>query len=341
MPIPYNDISAVTVNYIVPELVDNYYKVSPVFVLVFKGESVRGFPGGNQIQQPIQYAPLKAGAFAPGGTFDIIYVNTDTAMTFNVKFYYANVTIQGTQLPLNRGDCAVMSFVEEKMINGSQALAAALAGDMYGDGQGTVTSQIALDGFLAAYDDGTNYPSYGGLSRAAIGSGANSGINGYYQNVAGPLSIPTLQKAYGQATFGNKQPNLLTTTQAIYNSLYNKMVPAQRVMDTTSDLFSIGFQALRFNNQQLVVVEPQCLEPDREQVARGVHDALRWHHLVVERVVDGLSRGQQVRLLVAERRLPIRLLQRRDAQRAGHVLVVAVAAAVGAGAEGCTQQPAV
>jgi len=253
MPLPYNDITAVTVNDIVPELVDNYYKVSPPFVLVFKGETVKPFPGGNQIQQPIQYAPLKAGPFAPGGTFDISYVNTDTAMTFNVKYYYANVTIQGTQLPINRGSNAIMSFVEEKMINGSQALAQALAQDLYGDGQGTVTSQIALDGLLAAYDDGTNYPSYGGLSRAAVGSGANNGINGYYLNVGGPLAIPTLQKAYGQATLGNKQPNLLATTQLVYNSLYAKMVPAQRVMDTNSDLFSIGFQALRFNNQRLVV----------------------------------------------------------------------------------------
>src|ERR1035438_7913039 len=115
MPIPYNDISAVTVNYIVPELVDVYYKVSPVFVLVFKSETVKGFPGGNQIQQPIQYAPLKAGAFAPGGTFDISYVNTDTAMTFNVKFYSANVTLRGTQLPLNRGDCAVMRSEERRV----------------------------------------------------------------------------------------------------------------------------------------------------------------------------------------------------------------------------------
>ena len=253
MPLPYTDITAVTVNEIVPELVDNYYKVSPAFVLIFKGDTVRPFPGGNQIQQPIQYAPLKAGAFAPGGTFDISYVNTDTAMVFNVKYYYANVTIQGTQLPLNRGTNAAMSFVEEKMVNGSQALAQALASDLYGDGQGTVTSQIAIDGLLAAYDDGTNYPSYGGLSRAAIGSGANVGINGYYANIAGPLSIPALQKAYGQATFGNRQPNLIATTQSIYNQLYNKMVPAQRVMDTTSDLYSIGFQALRFNNQRLVV----------------------------------------------------------------------------------------
>ena len=253
MPLPYNDISAVTVARIVPELVDNYYKVSPVFVLVFKGETVMPYPGGTQIQQPIQYAPLKAGPVAPGGTFDISYVQTDTAMTFIPKTYYANVTIQAQQLMFNRGEQAVMSFVEEKMVNGSQALAQALASDMYGDGQGTVTPQIALDGFLAAYDDGTNYPSYGGLSRAAIGNGANTGINGYYKNVGGPITIPTVQTAYGQATFGNKQPNLIATTQSIYNQLYNKMVPAQRVLDTNSELFSIGFQALRFNNQRLVV----------------------------------------------------------------------------------------
>ena len=118
---------------------DEYYKVSPVFVLIFKGETVRPFPGGLYIQQPIQYAPLKAGPFAPGSTFDISYVQTDTAMTFAVKFYYANVTIQGTQLPINMGSNAVMSFVEEKMVNGSQALAQALATDIYNDGQGTVS----------------------------------------------------------------------------------------------------------------------------------------------------------------------------------------------------------
>jgi len=255
MPLPYSDISAVTVNHIVPEIVDEYYKVSPVFVLIFKGETMRPFPGGNQIQQPIQYAPLKAGPFAPGGTFDISYVQTDTAMTFNVKYYYANVTIQGTQLPLNRGDEAIMSFVEEKMVNGSQALAQALATDIYNDGQGVVSSQIALDGLLAGYDDGTNYPSYGGLARAAIGSGANTGINGYYQNVGGPLSLTALQKAYGQATFGNRQPNLISTTQAIYNSIWNKMVPAQRVNDNimVDAAQNIGFNAFRFNNQRLVV----------------------------------------------------------------------------------------
>lgn len=255
MAININDISAVTKQEIVPELVDEYYKVSPVFVLIFKGATVRPFPGGTYIQQPIQYAPLKAGPFAPGSTFDISYVQTDTAMTFAVKYYYANITIQGTQLPLNMGSNAVMSFVEEKMVNGSQALAQALIQDTYNDGQGTVSSQIALDGLLAGYDDGTNYPTYGGLPRAAIGSGASTGINGYYQNVAGSLALTVLQKAYGQATFGLRQPNLIATTQSIYNQIWNKLIPAQRINDNfmVGEAQNVGFQAIRFNNQRLVV----------------------------------------------------------------------------------------
>jgi hypothetical protein len=253
MALTYNDISAVTTSHIIPEIVDEYYKVSPVFTLIFKGEGQKAFPGGLQIQQPIQYAPLKAGAFAPGSTFDISYVQTDTAMAFNVKFYYANVTLRDTDMVLNRGSDAVIPYVQEKMVNGSQALVQALISDFYGDGQGTVTSQIALDGILAGYDDGTNYPSYGGISRAAIGSGANTGINGYYQNVAGPLSLTALQKAYGQATFGNHQPNLLATTQTIYNGIFNKLTPMQRVTDATPDLVSYGYEAIRYNNRRLVV----------------------------------------------------------------------------------------
>src|SRR5271166_2727959 len=202
MALTYTDISAVTVNYISKKFIDNYYKVSPVFVKVFKGICEKDFDGGVQIQVPFQYAPLKAGPFAPGSVFDISYVDTQTAMYFNVKYYYSNVTIQGTQLPLNRGEAAVMNYIEPKMVNAEQALAQALIQDFYKDGQGTSSSVIALDGILAGYDDGTNYATYGGVTRSAIGTGASQGINGYFFNNGGtswPFSLQQLQTAYGQA----------------------------------------------------------------------------------------------------------------------------------------------
>jgi hypothetical protein len=260
MALTYGDVSAVTVNYISKKFIDNYYKVSPVFVKVFKGICEKDFDGGVQIQVPFQYAPLKAGPFAPGGVFDISYVDTQTAMYFNVKFYYSNLTIQGTQLPLNRGEAAVMNFIEPKMVNAEQALAQALIQDFYKDGQGTQSSQIALDGILAGYDDGTNYASYGGITRSAIGTGASVGINGYFfsnSSTNWPFSLQQLQIAYGQATFGTNQPNLITTTQSIYNSFWAKMLPIQRTTSTDPDLQGAGFKSFLFNGMS-VVVDQYC-----------------------------------------------------------------------------------
>lgn len=267
MALTYNDISSVTVNYVSEEMVDNYYKVSPTFVKVWKGGAMaKPFPGGNQIQVPFQYAPLKAGPFPPGGTFDIGYVETQTAMTFNVKYSYASITVQGTQLPLNRGAAAIMNFLEPKVVNAEQALAQSLITQFFADGQGTVTPLIALDGILAGYDDGTNYASYGGITRSAIATGASVGISGYYfGNLTGspvaatnwPFSLQQLQVAFGQATFGPNQPNFIATTQTIYNSFWAKMLPMQRTYEIDPDLQGAGFRSFKFNGMS-VVVDQYC-----------------------------------------------------------------------------------
>lgn len=261
MPLTLSDVTAVTVNYISKEFIDSYYKVSPTFVKVWKGGSMgKVFPGGNQIQVPFQFAPLKAGPFPPGGVFDISYVETQTAMTFNVKFSYANVTVRRTDFVLNRGAEAAMNFLEPKVVNAEQALAQSMITQYFADGQGTVTPLIALDGILAGYDDGTNYASYGGITRSAIGVGASVGINGYFFNngaVNWPFSLQQLQVAYGQATFGPDQPNFIATTQSIYNAFWAKMLPMQRTYETDPDLQSAGFRSFRFNGMS-VVVDQYC-----------------------------------------------------------------------------------
>lgn len=261
MPLTYGDVTAVTVNYISDDFIDNYFKVSPTFVKVWKGGSMtKPFPGGNQIQVPFQFAPLKAAPFPPGGVFDISYVETQTAMTFNVKYSYANVTVRRTDFVLNRGAAAVMNFLEPKIVNAEQALAQTLITQFFGDGQGTVTPLIALDGILSGYDDGSNYPSYGGITRSAIGVGASVGINGYFFNngaVNWPFSLQQLQVAYGQATFGPSQPNFIATTQSIYNSFWAKMLPMQRTYEIDPDLQGAGFRSFKFNGMS-VVVDQYC-----------------------------------------------------------------------------------
>ena len=257
MALTYNDVSALTTNYISDEFVDSYYKVSPTFVKVWKsGAMAKPFPGGLQIQVPFQFAPLKAGPFPPGGAFDISYVETQTAMTFNVKYSYANITVRRTDFALNRGAAAVMNFLEPKVVNAEQALAQTLITQFFEDGQGIVSPLIALDGILAGYDDGNTYTSYGGITRSAIGVGASTGINGYFysnSSTSWPFSLQQLQVAYGQATFGPDQPNFIATTQSIYNSFWAKMLPMQRTTAVDPELQGAGFTAFKFNGMSVVV----------------------------------------------------------------------------------------
>jgi len=135
-----------------------------------------------------------------------------------------------------------------------------LAQDTFRDGQGVVSGVNALDGLLAANDDGTTYPQYGGLARAGIGTGPNAGINGYAQVVNAPISVQLLQQSIGNGSFGNIQPNLVFTTQNIWDTLWMRMFPAQRIMDDDPGTTSFGPTSLKFYGNKRVMVD-QYISP--------------------------------------------------------------------------------
>lgn len=252
MALTYDDISSKTNKFIVPRLVDNVYKSSPVLTRL-RTNNMERFEGGTTIRHPIMYAELRGGAFTRGGTFDISYVQTDTALEVNVKYYYVNATLFGTDNVLNRGPEAAMSYVETKLVNAAGKMAKLLGTDLFLDGTGTNSSIIQLDGMQQALDDGTTYTTYGGITRTDIASGANVGINGYKNAAIGNLSLAAVQTAYGATWFGNEHVDLIPTTQPVWDILWNKIQPQQRFLEESSDVAKIGFQALRYNGASIVV----------------------------------------------------------------------------------------
>jgi len=250
----YNDLTSVTYQYIIPTVQDVYFKVSTIFPFLFRPGNFKTF-SGTQIQVPLQYAPLKGGPTVDGGTFDISYAETDTAMVFVPKEYYTSVTLSRQRIALNQGEAAAISYVQIKMTNLYQSMMQYLAQDTFRDGQGTVSGTNALDGLLAANDDGTNYPTYGALARAGIGTGANAGINGYYLAVNAPISVQILQAAIGNGSFGNIQPNLMFTTQNIWDTLWLRMLPAQKIMDEDPGVVSFGAASLKFYGNKRIMVD--------------------------------------------------------------------------------------
>jgi len=253
LALTYDDITSKTNKFIVPRLVDNVYKSSPVLTRL-RTKNMEQFAGGQTIRHPIMYAQLKGGAFTRGGTFDISYVQTDTALEVNVKYYYVNATLFGTDNVLNRGPEAAMSYVETKLVNAAGKMALLLGTDLFLDGQGTNSGIINLDGFQSAIDDGTTYTSYGGITRsdiAAVGTD-NTGINSYVATVA-TLSLAAVQTAYGSCWFGNEHIDLMPTTQTVWDIFWNKIQPQQRFMEMDTDVGKIGFQSIRYNGASVVV----------------------------------------------------------------------------------------
>lgn len=253
------EVNAYTSTYIVPKSTDVIYKNSPVFTRLSNRNAER-FPGGTEIQRPIMYAELNGGTFTKGSTFDISFVQTDTAFQLNIKGYEVNITLYGWDDILNRGPEAAFSQVETKMNNAAMKMAKLLATDMYLDGgntrsSGSNTSTVqALDGFQAWYDDGTLYTSIGGITRSDLAAaGVISGANAYTQTGVNTFQLATIQTAYGNAWFGSDHPDLICATQNGWNNFWNSIQPLQRYMDTASDLGKIGFQTFRFNGAEVVI----------------------------------------------------------------------------------------
>lgn len=251
MALTLDDITSKTNKFIVPALVDSVYKSSPLFTRLRTNNMMR-FEGGTLIQHPLMYAKLKGGAFGRGQTFDTSYVQTDTALQVNVKNYYVSATLFGTDSVLARGPEQAMSYIDSKMVNAAGRMAELLGTDAFLDGQGTNSSTLALDGLVASIDDGNQFASYGNITRADIATGANVGINAYYASVA-TLALSNVQTAYGACWFGAERPDLIITTQAIWDIFWNKLQPQQRFQEESSDVAKIGFQSLKFNGASVTV----------------------------------------------------------------------------------------
>src|SRR6267142_5312634 len=95
--------------------------------------------------------------------------------------------------------------------------------------------EMINDGLVASWD-GNIYTSYGGLTRNAI-EGAS--MNSTPTNVAGAILYTTLENTYGNAEFGNIQPNLGVTTVKGYSYIKEKFQTQQRFNDTQDP--AIGF----------------------------------------------------------------------------------------------------
>lgn len=243
MALTYDEIDAHVKKKFIPTLVDQFYYSFPMFVRLSTKSNIQ-FNSGKKIAQPVLYGDLPGGSYSGLDTFDVSKRETTTHAEWDWKLYYVDVTIDGeTELRIE-GDEKILSLIKTKMQNAgltmrkmmTQGLFAVSAGNNDKD-VNTLIEGIATSG------------TYGAIPKATY-----SWWQGNVNSTGGTTTLDMLQTEYGNASDGAIEPDIMITTQTIYNKIWARVQPQQRYLtDAHADLRAVGFSGITFNKAAIVV----------------------------------------------------------------------------------------
>ena len=249
MPLTYNTLNSLTREDVIKKVTDNIFNATPV-LRWFKKNQVTG-KSGTKLQAPVSYARnSNTGWYSGADIFLTNDIETVTKAEVNWKDIYMSVVVTGDDKDQNRGKNAVVDMVDYKLENARESLSYQLTAGIFSDGTGTGNKQ--LTGLKAAVDDGTNYATYAGIERLTDATWWKA----KYTALSDYISLEAVQSMYGDLTDGEKKPDLIVTTQDVWDDLWELITPIQR---TTSEKMSVnyGFDMINFNGCP-VVVDAQC-----------------------------------------------------------------------------------
>ena len=262
-------ISSMAVNFIQPKLRNIVYGKSMLLTTIARKKGFRDF-SGLQIQEPAVFKRLPAGAISRGGAVTADYSDPEMAFVVNPKLYYANVPLLAFDGMRNDGNESALSLAESRLAEADAAIGEVLGASMYFSGQlnSTVgsdynaysstgfwnfldptaqdTNTNYVDGLAQWLDDGTQVLTVGGQTRTNIGPAAGTvgGGNSYLLNVAGAVTLPTINTAIGKTFFQPQSVDTIAMGFDVFMYLINKIQPLTRFGSEDAPMAKLGFKAV-------------------------------------------------------------------------------------------------
>ena len=238
----YNELAAATRRAFVPRLFVQIYYGSPT-LFYMTGNAQRAAGGLNQITIPMQGNSMVQGQFTGyGGGFN------SPVITPGVQNGQWNLAYWVVPVPLPFGETVIQATDREI------SLLKARMNDVY-----AVTRQnmarlmftnnganpLLPNSFQDAFDNGTNFPTYGGISRTAAG---NSAFQGQYINLDSATwsltagftrqSMATLL-AYVTDNAGGEAPTFVVLNPSDYATLNNTLIATENVYVTPGNAYTM------------------------------------------------------------------------------------------------------
>lgn len=265
-------VNTIATKKIVPGVVDNVFKNSPLLAFLRKN-SLKRYEGGPSWQENFLYGKLAAVAYSPGDTFDLSQRQVATGGTVTPRYYAVPVSayIEKIKIEMN-GPQAVFDYVDLLMQVAALSMSAKLSIAAWRHGQNIASGDRSkeINGLDEALNEGTvngwtgdTFTSYLTITRTDVSGALNSPMTNPSASIAGPISYPTLEQAWNSVVVGQESPDLMVTTN---NGMsYIKMAfQGQQRFESTQGEF--GFQGIKFNGST-ILQDQYC------PGAAGVNDA--------------------------------------------------------------------
>ena len=228
------------------QLTDNIFTARPLTYFLQDKGRMRMLNGGTKIVEPLIYGTnATVGSYSGYDSIALTAQAGITAAEYDWKQYAASIAISGIEEAKNNGEQEIINLLEAKIMQAEESMREGFNQMFFADGTGNSGKDWNGLGNLVEAS-GT----VGGINRATSG---NEYWRSYEENTAGALTLAQMSTAYNSVSVGNDHPDMVLTTQTLFEKYEALLQPQLRYTDTkTADA---GFQNLLFKAAPVVYDE--------------------------------------------------------------------------------------
>jgi hypothetical protein len=206
---------------------------------------IRMLNGGTKIVEPLIYG--QNSTVAPYSGYDTISLTPQTGISaaeFEWKQYAASIAISGIEEAKNNGEQEIINLLEAKIMQAEESMREGFNQMFFGNGTDTLGA--------GGTDSGKSWNGLGNLIESGNTVGGINSATGqdndwwrsYEENTAGALTLAQMATAYNTVSVGNDHPDMVLTTQTLFEKYESLLQPQVRYTDTATA--NAGFQNLLF-----------------------------------------------------------------------------------------------
>ena len=225
------------------KLTDNVFTARPLTYWLSDKSRIQTESGGTKIVEQLIYGQNSTVASYSGyETLSLTPQDGISAAEYDWKQYGASIAISGIEEAKNNGEHAIINLLEAKIMQAEESLREGFNQMFFADGTGN--SGKNWNGLGNLVESGNTV---GGINSATAG---NEYWRSYEDNTAGALTLLQMATAYNSTSVGNDHPDVILTTQTLFEKYESLLQPQLRYTDTKTA--EAGFQNLLFKGAPIM-----------------------------------------------------------------------------------------